>query len=80
MLVLFILPQSKSDRDIRYPSVIKIGDKAIDNHSMFSQLEGDSGELMNGFRQEKLREYYAVRFLCQERGINLTKELLDKGI
>ncbi|XP_064604697.1 EF-hand calcium-binding domain-containing protein 12-like isoform X2 [Liolophura sinensis] len=70
--------KAKSDRDIRYPSVIKIGDKAIDNHSMFSQLDGDSGELMNRFRQEKLREYYAVRALCQERGVNLTKELLDK--
>ena len=62
------------------PGVIRIGHKLVDNHCLESTLEGDVGDLMNQFRRNCLREYFQAVRLCQEKGIVLTPELLDRGL
>ncbi|KAL8581975.1 hypothetical protein ACOMHN_027956 [Nucella lapillus] len=70
-------PEKKGIRD-QTPGVIRIGHKDVDNHCMQSTLDGEVGELMNQFRRNCLKEYfYAVR-VCQEKGVILTPELLDR--
>ena len=60
-------------------SVIKTGEKAIDDHCAPSTLLGETAQQVDRFRQLKLREYNAILQLCTESNVNLTKELLEKG-
>ncbi|XP_071082291.1 EF-hand calcium-binding domain-containing protein 12-like [Haliotis cracherodii] len=60
------------------PSVIKIGNKAIDNHSLVSTMGGEIGEMVNRFRQLRLKEYYDVVRMCEEKGVPLTRHVLDR--
>ncbi|KAK6176363.1 hypothetical protein SNE40_014663 [Patella caerulea] len=60
------------------PGVIKIGDKAIDDHCSMSTLCEPTGMSIDRFRQKQLEEYKNVVSLCKERGVVLTKKLLDK--
>ncbi|XP_050412422.1 uncharacterized protein LOC126827227 [Patella vulgata] len=60
------------------PGVIKIGDKAIDDHCSMSTLCEPTGLSIDRFRQKQLEEYKNVVSLCKERGVVLTKKLLDK--
>ncbi|XP_046561164.1 EF-hand calcium-binding domain-containing protein 12-like [Haliotis rubra] len=59
-------------------SVIKIGHKAIDNHSLVSTLGGEVGEMVNRFRQLRLKEYYDVVRMCEEKGVPLTQPVLER--
>ncbi|KAK3609529.1 hypothetical protein CHS0354_007330 [Potamilus streckersoni] len=58
--------------------MIKIGDKAIDNHCQPSTLGGEVGELVNKSRQQRLKEYHEVCQLCEENGVVLSKHLLNR--
>ncbi|KAL3851719.1 hypothetical protein ACJMK2_015446 [Sinanodonta woodiana] len=59
--------------------MIKIGDKAIDNHCQPSTLGGgEVGELVNKFRQQRLKEYHEVCGLCEENGVVLSRHLLNR--
>ncbi|VDI41856.1 Hypothetical predicted protein [Mytilus galloprovincialis] len=60
------------------PGVIKVGDKAIDDHSMRSTLKGETADMVNKFRELKLREYCDITKLCKLNGIILSERLLEK--
>ncbi|XP_062585713.1 uncharacterized protein LOC134247355 [Saccostrea cucullata] len=60
------------------PGIIKVGDKAIDDHCMQSTLEGEMAGMVDKFRQLKLREFYEVNKLCSQQGIALSPSLLEK--
>lgn len=60
------------------PPNIMTGSVAIDNHCMPSTLMGEVGEMVDKFRQKTLREYYAVKDLCQENGVILSTKLLER--
>lgn len=60
------------------PGVIKVGDKAIDDHSMSSTLKGETAEMVNRFRELKLKEYCEITRLCKLNGIILSERLLEK--
>lgn len=62
------------------PGVIRIGHKGIDNHCMMSTLEGEMGSLLDQFRRNCLKEYFQAIRMCQEKGVVLTPELLDRGM
>ncbi|XP_076447794.1 EF-hand calcium-binding domain-containing protein 12-like isoform X2 [Babylonia areolata] len=70
-------PEKKGTHE-ETPGVIRIGHKDVDNHCMESTLEGEVGELLNQFRRSCLREYFHAIRLCQEKGVVLTPELLDR--
>jgi hypothetical protein len=61
------------------PGIIKVGDKAIDDHCMQSTLEGEMAGMVNKFRQLKLREFYDINKLCTQQGVTLSPALLEKG-
>ena len=61
------------------PGIIKVGDKAIDDHCMQSTLEGEIGGMVDKFRQLKLREFYEINKLCTVQGVSLSPSLLEKG-
>lgn len=42
-------------------------------------LVGETGEMVNEFRQLKLKEYYSVMNMCEEKGVTLSRALLDRG-
>lgn len=56
-----------------------MGDKAIDDHSMRSTLKGETADMVNKFRELKLREYCDITKLCKLNGIILSERLLEKG-
>lgn len=60
-------------------AAFKTGYKPIDDHCKKSMLEGEVGEMVNEFRQLKLKEYYSIMNLCKEKGVNLSRALLDRG-
>ncbi|XP_022302015.2 EF-hand calcium-binding domain-containing protein 12-like [Crassostrea virginica] len=60
------------------PGIIKVGDKAIDDHCMQSTLEGEIGGMVDKFRQLKLREFYEINKLCSVQGVSLSPSLLEK--
>ncbi|KAH9518977.1 hypothetical protein Btru_008827 [Bulinus truncatus] len=60
------------------PGVIKIGYKPIDDHCSESTLGGESADKVNKFRQEKLKEYHAVKKMLIEQGLPFTQDTLDK--
>ena len=62
------------------PGVIKVGDKAIDDHSMRSTMRGETADMVNKFRELKLKEYCQITKLCKMNGIILSERLLEKGI
>ena len=64
----------------RAPNTIKTGSKAIDNHCMKSTMSGEIGEMVNGFRQKRLEEYFEIQELCDLSGVALSRTLLEKGI
>lgn len=61
------------------PGIIKVGEKAIDDHCMQSTLEGELGGMVDKFRQLKLREFYDINKLCAHQGVSLSPTLLEKG-
>lgn len=61
------------------PGIIKVGEKAIDDHCMQSTLEGELGGMVDKFRQLKLREFYDINKLCAQQGVSLSPTLLEKG-
>lgn len=60
------------------PGIIKVGEKAIDDHCMQSTLEGELGGMVDKFRQLKLREFYDINKLCAHQGVSLSPTLLEK--
>ena len=80
MIILLSQPSSdkKGTRD-DLPGVIRIGHKGVDNHCMTSTLEGEVGSLLDQFRRNCLKEYFEAIRMCQEKGVVLTPELLDRG-
>lgn len=64
----------------RAPNTIKTGSKAIDNHCMKSTMSGEIGEMVNGFRQKRLQEYFEIQELCDLSGVALSRSLLEKGM
>ena len=61
-------------------AAFKTGYKPIDDHCRFSMLEGETGTMVNDFRQLKLKEYYDIMNLCEDKGVMLSRKLLDRGI
>ena len=59
-------------------TIIKTGDKAVDDHSRPSTLGGEAGDMVDRFRQLKLREYNEIIKLCQANSVVLTEQLLGK--
>lgn len=39
----------------------------------------DTAELVDNFRQLRLKEYYEINNLCQYHGVQLTEKLLERG-
>ena len=61
------------------PSAIKTGSKAIDNHCMKSTMSGEAGKMVDAFRLTRLQEYYEIVELCAMNGVDLSRNLLEKG-
>ena len=59
--------------------MIRVGYKPIDDHCAESTLGGGVASMVNQFRREKLREYFEVKKLCEERGLPLSTKTLDRG-
>lgn len=76
---LFYCQSPKKGRD-EAPGIIKIGDKAIDNHCMRSTMQGETAAMVDKFRQLKLKEFYEIDKMCELQGIPLNKKLLERGI
>jgi len=60
-------------------SVFKTGYKHVDDHSKPSRLDGETGAMVNSFRQLKLKEYHRVMVLCKNYDVVLNRQLLDRG-
>lgn len=60
------------------PGVIRVGHKGVDSHCMVSTMEGEAGALLDKFRRNALREYFSAVRLCQQNGIILSPQLLDR--
>ncbi|KAK6994745.1 EF-hand calcium-binding domain-containing protein 12 [Biomphalaria glabrata] len=60
------------------PGCIKIGYKPIDDHCSESTLGGEAADKVNQFRQEKLKEYYEVKKMFEDRGLPFTLDTLNK--
>ena len=61
------------------PATILTGNRAIDDHSMNSTLQGEQGAMIDKFRQKRLQEFFEVQRLCKENSVVLTEKLLQKG-
>ena len=59
-------------------TVIKTGDKPVDDHSMPSTMTGETSDLVDKFRQLKLREYNEIINLCKQNSVVLSERLLSK--
>ena len=83
----YLQKTSRSRSDIsdrfRHPrgvsSVFKTGYKPIDDHCRPSQFADDTGNMIDDFRQLKLKEYHDIMNLCEKRGVMLSQKLLDRG-
>ncbi|KAL5015165.1 hypothetical protein ScPMuIL_009435 [Solemya velum] len=60
------------------PGVIKIGDTGVDNHCTASTMTGEIGEMVDRFRQLKLKEFHDIIKLCHEKNVPLSEELLER--
>lgn len=60
------------------PGIIKVGDRAIDNHCMKSTLQGETASMIDKYRQLKLKEYYEITRMCQVQNTPLSKKLLER--
>ncbi|CAG5135491.1 unnamed protein product [Candidula unifasciata] len=58
--------------------VIKVGYKPIDDHCLESTLGGETADVVNQFRQDKLKEYFSIKKLFEQRGLPLTQKFLDR--
>ena len=61
-------------------AVFKTGYKPVDDHCRPSRLEGETGDMVDSFRQLKLKEYHNILRLCESEGVVLSRNLLDSGI
>lgn len=61
------------------PPTILTGNKAIDDHSMQSTLTGGMGDMVDKFRQQRLKEYFAITRLCKDNNVPLSEKLLERG-
>ena len=61
-------------------AVFKTGYKPIDDHCKLSRLQGETGAMVDAFRQLKLKEYHSIMKLCEKEGVILSRNLLDTGI
>ncbi|KAJ8301596.1 hypothetical protein KUTeg_020583, partial [Tegillarca granosa] len=72
----------EKDKERKSDSVIiKTGNKAVDDHCMKSTMkadDSDAADLVDKFRQLKLKEYYEIIHLCQCHGVPLTEKLLER--
>lgn len=59
-------------------TVIKTGDKAVDDHSTPTTLPGDIGDMVDKFRQQKLREFNDIIRLCEANDVVFSQDLLSK--
>lgn len=59
--------------------VIKVGYKPIDDHCSESTLGGPTADGVNQFRQAKLKEYFNIKKLFEQRGLPFTQKVLDRG-
>ncbi|XP_005093715.1 uncharacterized protein LOC101848502 [Aplysia californica] len=60
------------------PGVIKVGYKPIDDHCSESTLGSGVSDMVNQFRREKLKEYFEVKKLCEEKGLPFNHKTLDR--
>ncbi|KAK3102250.1 hypothetical protein FSP39_009912 [Pinctada imbricata] len=60
------------------PGIIKVGDKAIDDHCMRSTMDPEIALMVDKFRQLKLREFCEINKLCQLQGVSLSPALLER--
>ena len=75
---LFLYTQSPKLTE-EAPGIIKVGDKAIDDHCMRSTMDTDTANMVDKFRQLKLREFCEITKLCYQQGVNLNTALLERG-
>ena len=59
---------------------LKLGDAAVDGHSAPSTLGGETANMVDKFRQLKLKEYNDIIKLCRLSNVPLTEDLLKKGL
>lgn len=60
-------------------SMIKTGNRAVDDHCRPSTLTKETAEMVDKFRQLKLKEYNEVVRLCKENDMALNIQLFEKG-
>ena len=60
-------------------TMILTGDVAVDNHCQPSTLGGETAELVDRFRQLKLKEYDDICKMCKDKNVPFTEDLLKKG-
>ncbi|XP_060081393.1 EF-hand calcium-binding domain-containing protein 12-like [Ylistrum balloti] len=68
----------KKQQEDTPPGIIKVGDRAIDNHCMKSTLQGETATMIDKYRQLKLKEYYEITRMCQVQNTPLSKTLLER--
>jgi ornithine carbamoyltransferase len=81
-LIIFLPQKTSKQKATSFQngkSMIKTGNKAIDNHCLPSTLTGDVADMVDKFRQMRLKEYDEVIKMCKESGVVLSDKLLEKG-
>ncbi|XP_071960308.1 EF-hand calcium-binding domain-containing protein 12-like isoform X2 [Antedon mediterranea] len=70
----------KSRKSSSRSDKVKTNILAIDQHSRKSTLEGETGESIDRFREDRLKEYHQVLKLCKKHDVNLTPKLLQQAL
>ena len=70
---------TNNDAQTSTATIIKTGDPEVDAHSMPSTLGGETAEMVDKFRQLKLKEYNEVVKMCKDNSVPLSEDLLKKG-
>ncbi|XP_013411229.1 uncharacterized protein LOC106174281 [Lingula anatina] len=76
------LPKTPSFKQHRQTTgkaaLIKTGNKAIDDHCRPSTLEGETADMVDRFRQLKVKEYHEILRVCQKNHVPLAESLLER--
>ncbi|XP_033100475.1 EF-hand calcium-binding domain-containing protein 12-like isoform X2 [Anneissia japonica] len=70
----------KAKKKLSRSGKVKTYIPAIDQHCLKSTFEGETGENIDRFREEQLKEYYKVLKLCDKHEVNLTPKLLQQAL
>ena len=79
MILLGNSRPTKSSRNYDLMFFSTSGDATIDGHSAPSTLGGETGAMVDKFRQLKLKEYNDIVKLCKLNNVPLTEDLLKRG-